>query len=106
VLDVSRLGCAGQMLSEAGTAEFQEVLDGCEPGNPSKVSGVLMIRSQLACEILDPSVGEVSPHSRWPWPSVLGTLLNWRNARLLVDLPPAFLADLSFSLAAGGDRHG
>ena len=50
VLDVSRLGYAGQMLTEAGTAKFQEVLDGCELGN---LGGVLVIRSQLTSEILE-----------------------------------------------------
>jgi len=50
VVDVSRLGYAGQMLAEAGIAEFQEVLDGCELGN---LSGVLVVRSQLTSEILE-----------------------------------------------------
>jgi hypothetical protein len=50
VLDVSRLGYAGQMLTEAGIAKFQEVLADCEHGN---LSGVLVIRSQLASEILE-----------------------------------------------------
>ena len=38
------------MLTEAGTAKFQEVLDGCELGN---LGGVLVIRSQLTSEILE-----------------------------------------------------
>jgi hypothetical protein len=50
VLDVSRLGYAGQMLTGPGTVNFQEVLDGCELGN---LGGVLVIRSQLTSEILE-----------------------------------------------------
>jgi hypothetical protein len=50
VLDVSRLGYAGQMLTGPGIAKFQEVLDGCELGN---LGGVLVIRSQLTSEILE-----------------------------------------------------
>ena len=50
VLDVSRLGYAGQMLTEVGIAKFQEVLDGCELGN---LGGVLVVRSQLTAEILE-----------------------------------------------------
>jgi hypothetical protein len=50
VLDVSRLGYAGQMLTEEGIAEFQKVLDGCELGN---LGGVLVVRSQLTAEILE-----------------------------------------------------
>jgi hypothetical protein len=50
VLDVSRLGYAGQMLTPAATAKFQEELDGCELGN---LRGVLVVRSQLTAEILE-----------------------------------------------------
>jgi hypothetical protein len=50
VLDVSRLGYVGLVLTEAGIAKFQEVLDGCELGN---LGGVLVIRSQLTSEILE-----------------------------------------------------
>jgi len=48
VLDVSRLGYAGHMLTEAGITRFQEVLDGCEPGN---LGGVLVIRSWLDSQV-------------------------------------------------------
>jgi hypothetical protein len=50
VLDVSRLGYAGQMLTEAGIAKFQDELDRCELGN---LRGVLVVRSQLTAEILE-----------------------------------------------------
>jgi hypothetical protein len=50
VLDVSRLGYAGQILTGPGIAKFQEVLDICELGN---LGGVLVIRSQLTSEILE-----------------------------------------------------
>ncbi len=48
VLDVSRLGYAGQMLTEPGIAKFQEQLDSCEFGN---LGGVLVVR---ATELGDP----------------------------------------------------
>jgi hypothetical protein len=51
VLDVSRLGYAGQMITEAGIAKFQEELDGCELGN---LRGVLVVRSELTAEFLVP----------------------------------------------------
>jgi hypothetical protein len=50
VLDVPRLGYAGQMLTEAGIAKFQDELDRCELGN---LRGVLVVRSQLTAEILE-----------------------------------------------------
>jgi hypothetical protein len=50
VLDVSRLGNAGLMITEAGIAEFQKVLDGCDLGS---LGGVLVVRSQLTAEILE-----------------------------------------------------
>jgi hypothetical protein len=50
VLDVSRLGYAGQMLTEPGIAKFQEQLGSCELGN---LGGVLVVRSQLNTEILE-----------------------------------------------------
>ena len=51
VLDVSRLGYAGQMLTGSGIEKFQEVLAGCELGN---LGGVLVVRSELTSEILEP----------------------------------------------------
>jgi hypothetical protein len=48
VLDVSRLGYAGQMLTELGIAKFQEQLDKCESGN---LGGVLVVS---ATELGDP----------------------------------------------------
>jgi hypothetical protein len=52
VLDVSRLGSAGQMPAEASwTRKFQDVLDACELGN---LGGVLEVRSQLTSEALEP----------------------------------------------------
>jgi hypothetical protein len=50
VLDVSRLGYAGQMLTVTGITRFQEVLDGSDLGN---LDGVLVVRSQLTSEILE-----------------------------------------------------
>jgi hypothetical protein len=50
VLDVSRLGYTGQMITAAGIAKFQDELDRCELGN---LRGVLVVRSQLTAEILE-----------------------------------------------------
>ena len=50
VLDVSRLGYAGQMPTEPAIAKFQEQLNSCELGN---LGGVLVVRSQLNSEILE-----------------------------------------------------
>ena len=52
VLDVSRLGSAGQAPVDASwTRKFQDVLDACELGN---LSGALVVRSELTSEILQP----------------------------------------------------
>jgi hypothetical protein len=52
VLDVSRLGSAGQAPVEPSwTRKFQDVLDACELGN---LSGALVVRSELTSEILQP----------------------------------------------------
>ena len=52
VLDMSRLGSAGQAPAEASwTGKFQDVLDACELGN---LGGVLVVRSELRSEVLDP----------------------------------------------------
>lgn len=52
VLDVSRLGSAGQAaIDPSWTGEFQAVLDACDLGN---LSGALVVRSQLTSEQLEP----------------------------------------------------
>ena len=52
MLDVSRLGSAGQEPAEASwTGKFQDVLDACELGN---LGGVLVVRSPLMSEALEP----------------------------------------------------
>jgi hypothetical protein len=52
VLDVSRLGSAGQEPAEAWwTGKFQDVLDACELGN---LGGVLVVRSELRSQVLQP----------------------------------------------------
>ncbi len=51
VLDVSRLGSAGQMAVGLWTGKFQEVLDSCELGN---LGGALVVRSELTSEGLEP----------------------------------------------------
>lgn len=52
VLDVSRLGSAGQASAEASwTGKFQDILDACELGN---LSGALVVRSELTSEVLQP----------------------------------------------------
>lgn len=50
VLDISRLGYAGQASAGPWIAEFQDVLDGCNIGN---LGGVLVTRSQLTSEVLE-----------------------------------------------------
>lgn len=49
VLDVSRLGYAGQVPAGPWAARFQDALDGCDLGN---LGGVLVTRSQLNSEVL------------------------------------------------------
>jgi hypothetical protein len=50
VLDVSRLGSAGQEPAEVSwTGKFQDVLDACKLGN---LGGVLVVRSELRSEVL------------------------------------------------------
>jgi hypothetical protein len=52
VLDVSRLGAAGQAPADASwIGKFQDVLDTCELGN---LSGALVVRSELVSELLHP----------------------------------------------------
>jgi hypothetical protein len=51
VLDVSRLGSAGQVPAGSWTGKFQEVLDACELGN---LGGALVVRSVLASGVLEP----------------------------------------------------
>lgn len=52
VLDVSRLGSAGQMPDDGSwTGKFQDVLDACDLGN---LSGALVVRSELRSEMLQP----------------------------------------------------
>jgi hypothetical protein len=52
VLDVSRLGAAGQAPADASwMGKFQDVLDACELGN---LSGALVVRSELVSENLHP----------------------------------------------------
>ena len=52
VLDVSRLGSAGQAPADASwTGKFQDVLDACELGN---LNGALVVRSELMSELLQP----------------------------------------------------
>jgi hypothetical protein len=64
VLNISRLGYAGQVPARPWIAEFQHVLDGCDIGN---LGGVLMTRSQLTSEALEALCwrGELT---RWPSP--------------------------------------
>lgn len=50
VLDVSRLGYAGQMPAGPWTGKFQDVLDACKMGN---LGGALVVRSQLTTEHLE-----------------------------------------------------
>jgi hypothetical protein len=51
VLDVSRLGEAGQRPLGPWTGNFQDVLDGCDLGN---LRGVLVVRSELTSQNLEP----------------------------------------------------
>lgn len=52
VLDVSRLGSAGQEPTDASwTRKFQDELDACQLGN---LSGALVVRSQLTSEFIEP----------------------------------------------------
>ncbi len=51
VLDVSRLGWAGQAIAGAWTGKFQDMLDTCELGN---LGGVLVVRSELRSVSLEP----------------------------------------------------
>jgi len=51
VLDVSRLGWAGQQPIGPWTSEFQDVLDACDLGN---LRGVLVVRSELTSQGLEP----------------------------------------------------
>jgi hypothetical protein len=51
VLDVSRLGAAGQQPLGPWTGEFQEVLDACDLGN---LGGALVVRSELTSQELVP----------------------------------------------------
>jgi hypothetical protein len=50
VLDVSRLGEAGQQLPGPWTGKFQDVLNGCDLGN---LRGILVVRSELTSQNLE-----------------------------------------------------
>jgi hypothetical protein len=50
VLDVSRLGEAGQMPLDLWTSKFQGALDACQLGN---LGGVLLVRSTMTSQILE-----------------------------------------------------
>jgi hypothetical protein len=51
ILDVSRLGEAGQISLGPWTSKFQDVLDNCKLGN---LGGVLLVRSPLTSQVLEP----------------------------------------------------
>jgi hypothetical protein len=51
VLDVSRLGEAGQIPLGSWTSEFRGVLDNCKLGN---LSGALLVRSTLTSRVIEP----------------------------------------------------
>ena len=63
VLDVSRLGYAGQMPAGPWTGKFQDVLDACDLGN---LGGVLVVRSQLTSEHVEALCWRGTPPWRWP----------------------------------------